>query len=155
MCTQSEIKSAVTLFKQDSKTQQCRKTNLTLHTAHMHECKVSDHCVFICSPNLGARVPLRGKNLYGVREWVEVRLPLGFQRMSRIWPLKRYDQCTETRGDSSVTMVAWIAICSEPPKYWGYGIYIDFRFVLPIPFFVYLCSNKPATSCWFENFQVT
>ena len=27
----------------------------------------------------------------------------------------------------------------EPPKYWGYGIYIDFRFALPIPFFVYLC----------------
>ena len=26
----------------------------------------------------------------------------------------------------------------EPPKYWGYGIYIDFRFALPIPFFVYL-----------------
>ena len=35
------------------------------------------HCVFVCSPNLGARVPLRGENLYGVRERVDVRLLLG------------------------------------------------------------------------------
>ena len=71
------------------------------------------HCVFVCSPNLGARVPLRGENLYGVRERVDVQLPLGFRRNSRIRPLKKNHQCTETRGDSSVTTVAWIPVCSN------------------------------------------
>ena len=28
-----------------------------------------------------------------------------------------------------------------PPQYWGYGIYIDFWFALPIPFFVYLWAE--------------
>ena len=41
------------------------------------------------APNLGARVPLRGENLYGGRELVDVRPPLGFRRMSRIWPLNK------------------------------------------------------------------
>ena len=91
------------------------------------------HCVFVCSPNLGARVPLQGENLYGGRELVDMQLPLGFRSNSRIRPLKENDQCTETSGDSSVTTVSWMLGCSKPPKYLGLGIYMEFWFALPIP----------------------
>ena len=93
-------------------------SNFTQHTS-MNAKVCGHHCVFVCSPNLGARVPLRGENLYSGRELVDMRLPLGFRRMSRIRPLKENDQCTETSGDSSVATVSWILGCSKPPKYWG------------------------------------
>ena len=99
------------------------------------------HCMFVCSPNLCTRVPLRGKNLYGGRELVDVRLPLGFRRMSRIRPLKTNDQYTETRGDLSVTTVAWTLGCLKPRTHWRYGIYTDFRSALSIPIFRWSMGN--------------
>ena len=48
---------------------------------------------------LSSFASLRGENLYGGRELVDMWLPLGFQR---IRPLKRNGQCIESRGDLSV-----------------------------------------------------
>ena len=92
-----------------------RTSNFTQRTCM--NAKVCDHhCIFVCIPNLGAWVSMRGKNLYGGRELVNVQSH-GFWGMSRIRPLKKNDQCTETHGYSAVTTVAWIPVCSEPPKY--------------------------------------
>ena len=69
------------------------------------------------------------------RRLVDAWFPLGFRGLGSIRPSERADQCTETGAKPSLTTVAWIRGCSEPPKYWRYGIYTDFRFALPISFF--------------------
>jgi len=75
--------------------------NFTQHTC-MNAKGCGHHCVFVCIPNLSAWVYLRGENLYGGRELVDMWLLLGFQR---IRPLKRNDQCIESHGDLSVAPV--------------------------------------------------
>ena len=56
----------------------------------MHECKeLWTLPCHLCSPNLSARVPVQGENLYGDRELADMWFPVGFQRMSRIRALKR------------------------------------------------------------------
>ena len=79
-----------TLFKQDSETQQSQSTDFTQRKC-MNAKVCGHHCIFLCRPNLGCQVPLWGNNLYGGRERVDVRLPLGFWRMSRIRSLNRND----------------------------------------------------------------
>ena len=107
MRTQSEIKlpscSSNKIAKHSSDGQ--LTSNFTQHTC-MNANTCGHHCVFFCSPNLSARVHLQGKNLDSGRELADVRLPLGFWRMSRIQLLKRNDQCTEICGDLSITSIA-------------------------------------------------